>query len=372
MRYPQSIIAAFAAFAVVPASASDPKVPVDVSAEIDSREQRSELILLDLADDYPGLNATVYSGSEIAWDFAHGLADLSDESSVTSHTRFNVYSTAKGLTGLAFAKLVAKGEVSLSTKVADVAPDLPENLHQIELRHILSHTSGVRHYSSPGDWLKFASLSCDTPQQAISHFAGDALLFEPGEKQGYSTYAYVLASELLMRITDKQDFASALNFALGGASEFSLDNHEIAKANPYVLAGLLPNKPEDLDANAIVDLPPLSAECKFGGGGIVASSQQLARAGAEIYLADLFDSSGDYAGFAPMSGVSDVVFGAALGSGGLEESEIHSWQLSGGAPGGRSYLLVLVEPQVSVAIAGNFDGPNMAEAARKLGRIWSE
>lgn len=333
--------------------------------------QQSEEALAALVAEYPGLNVTVFRGQEVAWSYAAGLADRQAGLPVTDETRFNIYSTAKAVTGLALARQVETGALSLSSRLGDIIPELPPHLHAVRLQDILSHTSGVRHYSAPEDWIAFAMRRCSDPQDAYAYFADDPLLFEPGSQQSYSTFAFVLASEVLRRVSGEADFAAALNGSLGSWADFHLDDGSVVKAQPYVQAALLPDLPPGVSPDELVVLPgSFSALCKFGGGGLIASSRELARAGAALATGEILPPGELEQGLAPWSDISDVVYGAASYEIASGSGTIRSWSVSGGAPGGRSYLLVLVEPQISVAIAGNIDGSNMGEAARAIAEAW--
>jgi hypothetical protein len=116
----------------------------------------------------------------------------------------------------------------------------------------------------------------------------------------------------------------------------------------------------------------MSAECKFGGGGIVSSASELAHVGTLLFATDgsyskLFDIDEESA--RPARGVQ---LGAAVKPFDVGHEVVTSYSLSGGAPGGRSFLLVLLEPQISVAITANFDGPNLEDAANEIARAWLE
>lgn len=332
----------------------------------------SQALIAPLAAAYPGLSATVFRGDEIVWSFEGGYADLEQKLQVMSRTKFNIYSTTKALTGLAFARLEQRGRISREQSAGEIAPDLPTHLQPIEIEHILSHSSGVRHYTSPADWLEFAKLRCNSPRDALAYFADDPLEFEPGKQELYSTFAFVLASVLLVDATGGRDFATSLNTALGPWANFSLDTDDPLKAQGYMPAGLLPDRPESVSPEAIVRVPGLSAACKFGGGGVIASSAELARAGSALYRGEIVPTESLESGFRPWAPAFNTVFGGAVGTIRGQKGPIHTYSLSGGAPGGRSYLLIMIEPRISVAIAGNFDGQSMEDEAWALGRLWSE
>jgi len=325
------------------------------SGEDHQAKQEAEALLSQFAQNYPALSVSIYQADKLLWTYNHGKAG---GMAVTEDTKFNSYSTAKGLTGLAFMPLINSDAVSLTDKIGDIAPDLPEVFHAITILDLLSHRSGIRHYSSPLDWLGYAQLRCETPQDGIPYFAGDALLFEPGTKEHYSSFAYVVASELLNRLNGTDDFEAALNTGLGHAADIELDSLNAEKAPPLIKAGILPQLPPGIDPDTIIPMPKLSNDCKFGAGGLIMSSKQLAQAGTLLFKKDRARLLKNW------PGTSSKRYGAAYS----ESSK--RWELSGGAPGGRSYLLVSLDAELSISLTGNFDGPHMGEVANKLADLW--
>ncbi|MGD8327624.1 MAG: serine hydrolase domain-containing protein [Sphingomonadales bacterium] len=328
------------------------------------RSQKSEHLVEEFANNYPALSISIYRDDDIVWTYNHGFEDVENKRPISENTRFNIYSTSKALTGLAFARLIDSGIVSLSGKVGEITPDVPIIFHEIRLKDILSHRSGIRHYASPMDWLGFTSQTCENPSAAVAYFADDPLIVQPGTKESYSSFAFVLASEVLLRITGADNFKAALNETLGPWAHYELDSKAAAKAQPLIRAAILPQMPEGLKPEDIIPMPPLSSECKFGAGGLIVSSKELARAGAALYQGNIIAKDKMKDAFRPWFSASQVVYGAAL------NEEQGTWELSGGAPGGRSYLLVSINDQVSIAIAGNIDGPNMRDIAHALLDLW--
>ena len=351
-------------------------IPMDAGVKNDEKrvfeqaKRHSNETLDQLAKDFPGISAAVYKGSNAVWSSARGAANLDQAIPATGDTVYNIYSTSKALTGFAFACLERDGKVGLNQTAGELATDLPETFHPIRIRDLLSHTSGIRHYSSRMDWLGFAQRECETPLEAIQYFADDPLVSEPGSNFHYSTFAFVVASELLLRVTGEKRFDVALNSSLGSWADFQLDHPSANKAKMYIQAGRLPRPPGGISSEAIVPLPPMSAACKYGGGGLIASSKQLARAGAALYQGEIIPLANLDTALLPWTEVNRVVYGAAVNNHEGSDGQYRSYSLSGGAPGGRSYLLVLIEPQISVAIAANREGPNLSNSAWKIAKAW--
>jgi len=303
------------------------------------------------AKDYPGLSVAVSHRGKIVWQTQVGYANLEKKTPVTANTKFNIYSTSKMITGLAFLKLLHTGKLkSLDVKLGTIDPQLPKKFHNITIKHLLTHTSGIGHYQGRKDWIKFAALRVNTPAEAVAYFANRKLQTSPGRKYKYTTYGMVLASHILEKITGKK-YEEALNHLLRFSSPITLDSPTAAKATPYR------KKRKQWQV-----LPNINAASKYGGGGLIASAAQLMEAGQLLYsnsfmppnkLKNYFRTS------FPQGKNNGVAFGTGAGivpKFKNYKGEILYTLMGGGSPGGRSYLAVLVDLKVAVAITANFEG----------------
>ena len=164
------------------------------------------------AADFPALNATVRVEGETVWQAEGGFAPTARDG---VETDYNVYSIAKLLTGMAYARLVDSQGLDLDRPVREIDPDLPAHYEAVTLRHLLNHRAGVRHYQGEADWRSFSDRRCETPADALGHFIADPLISAPGEARQYTTFGYVLLSHLLVRLTGTDSFDAAMQAALG-------------------------------------------------------------------------------------------------------------------------------------------------------------
>ncbi len=324
----------------------------------DSIRAFAEKEVQEFAKDYPGVSVSVSLKGSIVWNKAMGFSDINHKKPVTRDTKFNIYSTSKPITGLAYLKLIHSGQLSsLNVSVREIDPSLPDSYKNIEIRHLLTHTSGIRHYN--GDWDSFSNLRCENPAEALKHFVDDPLEFKPGEKELYTTYGMVLASHLLEKITGLK-YIDAINSLLPFTKKLLLDSENIDKATPY--------KRVEGKYEEIVNL---SAECKYAGGGLIASSDQLAEAGQILY-SDSFIPSNDrnkliQSQFSEKNPYGGISF--AMGS--YSKGDRLNVTTGGASPGGRSYLLVYANLKVAVAITTNCQaggGEKLLQLCKALAR----
>jgi len=320
--------------------------------------EQAQTLFETVAPGFPALNATVMVDGEIVFE-AEGGAQTGPEDGV--ETAYNVYSTAKLLTGLAFAKLEHDQGLDLDQSVRLIDPNLPEAYQAVTVRQLLSHTAGVRGYTGEADWLSFNDRRCSTPADALAHFIEAPLISAPGERFTYTTYGYVLLSHLLVTLTETDSFDAAMTAVLGDAYQARSDHEDADKAVTYHDLG---------DGLAPI---PLSAECKFGGGGLIASSRELAAMGAAFANGDVvpLEILVDLLAPSETSSGEPLNYVYGMGAGYVAEAGLHYAAHSGGSPGGRSFVLVYVEPQVVVATSANSDGPNHQDLATGLADIFT-
>lgn len=113
-------------------------------------------------------------------------------------TIVNVFSSTKTVTSLAALILVDRGLLELSAPVARYWPEFAENGKQdIEVRHILSHTSGVSGWDQP-----IALADLYDWEKSTAALAAQAPWWPPGTASGYHAQNYGhLVGEILRRVT---------------------------------------------------------------------------------------------------------------------------------------------------------------------------
>lgn len=136
---------------------------------------------------------------ERAW----GMADLEHDVPNTPETIFEAGSVSKQFTAAAVILLEQEGELSLDDDVRTYVPDLPDYGTTITIRHLMTHTSGLR------DWGSVASISgWGRSERTHSHAhvldilsRQSALNFEPGDRYSYSNSGYNLQAVIVSRVS---------------------------------------------------------------------------------------------------------------------------------------------------------------------------
>jgi CubicO group peptidase (beta-lactamase class C family) len=136
----------------------------------------------------PGLAVAVVRGSDVLTAKGYGLANVEHNAAVTADTIFQSGSLGKMFTSAGVMLLVEDGKIALADPVAKFLPDAPAAWQSVTIRHLLTHTSGIRDYTNgPLDLRK------DYTEEELASLAyGAKLEFEPGAQFKYSNTGYLL------------------------------------------------------------------------------------------------------------------------------------------------------------------------------------
>ena len=219
-----------------------------LQANIDSGEELGASLTLDV-------------DGEIVVDLWGGFRDEARTTPWDEHTIVNVWSSTKTVTALAALVLVERGELDVHAPVARYWPEFGVNGKQdIEVRHLLSHTSGVSGLEQPA-----VMADLYDAEGAAARFAGQAPWWKPGSASGYHAANYGhLIGELVRRITGrglKQFVAEEIAGPLGADFQIGAVESDWDRIAPVTPPPPLPFEPApDSPAAKTFAGPAVSAE----------------------------------------------------------------------------------------------------------------
>ena len=147
-----------------------------------------------------GASIAVTIDGELVVDIWGGYADEDKTTPWAADTITNVWSTTKTMTSLAALVLVDRGQLDVYAPVARYWPEFAENGKQdIEVRHLMSHTSGL------ASWDR--SISAEDIydlERSTAALAAQEPWWEPGTASGYHALNQGhLVGEVIRRITGR-------------------------------------------------------------------------------------------------------------------------------------------------------------------------
>jgi D-alanyl-D-alanine carboxypeptidase len=191
----------------------------------------------------PSASVAVVQGGKVVYAHAYGLAHITPAVAATPEMRYSIGSVSKQFTAAAILLLQEEGKLSLDDVVGKYVPGLTRG-DEVTIRQILSHTSGYQDYW-PEDYLMTPMMKPATAQQILDTWAKKPLDFEPGTKWQYSNTNYVIAGEIVEKVSGQKlmEFLGEHIFRpLGMKSVWDSDEKKLTStdATPYVRNALGP------------------------------------------------------------------------------------------------------------------------------------
>lgn len=152
------------------------------------------------ADEELGASFVINIDGENVVDVWGGYADAAKTKPWEENTITNVWSSSKTIVSLAALLLIDRGLLDPFEKVSKYWPEFGVNgKENVEVRHLLSHSSGVSGWEEP----MTVEEVCDIPS-STARLAGQAPWWTPGTASGYHSITMGhLIGELILRVTGK-------------------------------------------------------------------------------------------------------------------------------------------------------------------------
>ncbi|MFT3824058.1 MAG: serine hydrolase domain-containing protein [Chitinophagaceae bacterium] len=160
-------------------------------------------ILNRYTSENPGAQVAVSRNGQLIYSAARGVANLEDGAVLTKESRIEAGSVSKQFTAASILLLEQQGKLSLNDDIRKYLPEVPDYGHTITIRHLMSHTSGLK------DWGSIADIA-GWPRGTKAYNNDDALHIVtlqktlnniPGAEYIYSNSNYNLMAIIVRRVS---------------------------------------------------------------------------------------------------------------------------------------------------------------------------
>lgn len=158
----------------------------------------------------PSLQIAIGYKDSLIFEQAYGLADIENAVPATIKSEYRTASISKWWTATAAMMLVEQGKLNPDAPIQTYCSHFPVKKWPVTVRHLLTHTSGIRSYLDLDEELSKAKNADDslriterynlellgqytrytTLNASLQNFAQDSLLFEPGMDWLYASQGY--------------------------------------------------------------------------------------------------------------------------------------------------------------------------------------
>lgn len=328
----------------------------------------------DKVDDYvrqqarlrhiPGLSIAVVRQGKVIKARGYGLANVELNTPATPDTVYQLASVTKQFTATAILLLVQDGKIRVDDKVSQYVENTPDSWKDITLRHLLTHTSGIKDYlnevvDSPTSSIKVHDDT--TTEKIIQGIVDLPLDFVPGAKFAYSNTNYLLLSMVVRRSSGKpyDVFLAERVFQPLGMTATRLTRPE----------ALIPNRAAGYTwvNKQWQNSPPLNPTLwDNGDGGIVSSVLDLAKWDAALYGNSILTEASKQMMWSPVR-FNDGTTGTYGFGWGVTSRKGHRFIThNGGRPGTATVIMRYPDDQLTIIVLANQDHTRCTEIADRI------
>jgi D-alanyl-D-alanine carboxypeptidase len=184
-------VAALAALTVAaPLTAAEDKPAVQQGLDSLVRDQ-----------DFPAAMASVRDPNGRNRFYSAGVGDLRTKEPVPTDGQFRIASSTKMFTATVVLQLVGEGRIGLDEPIETYLPGLVRDGHDITVRQLLQHTSGLPEYFTLD--YKDVQHRYVEPRELLDRALTQPAMFPPGTSWSYSNTNYIVAGLMVQRVTGR-------------------------------------------------------------------------------------------------------------------------------------------------------------------------
>ncbi len=301
----------------------------------------------------PGMSVAVLKGGRIILARGYGYASVELRAPATAQSLYGLGSITKQFVATAVMMLVEQdGKVSLDTPVGQYVPNLPDAWSQVAVRHLLTHTSGIKEEVWEYGFIEFDRHEYDQYEVLKTSFG--PLESAPGERWAYRNVGYRLLGMLIEEVSGDSvwDFFEHRIFRPIGmnATRNSGPNAII----PHRTRGY-GRDPWGAESGPILNRDPVTASAAFSQGALMSSVLDMAKWDLALRSEQVLPRE-----------LLEQMWAPTVLNDGTEYAYGFGWELSptngqttvshgGGLPGYISYIMRVVDSELTVITLTNCD-----------------
>ena len=229
-----------------------------------------ELLQEHFQADGPGVAALVAVDGEVVYRKAIGQADLKTELRLAPDMVFKVGSITKQFTAVGILMLMEQGQLKLDDEITKYLPDYPCHDQRITIHQLLTHTSGIKSYTSLKAIRKIATKEL-TPLEIIDVFKDEEMDFKPGEGFKYNNSGYILLGYIIEKVSG-QSYGEFMRQNIFQPLNLSATSYRIPEA---LGDGLVLAKGYSKKKDKWVDARDINLSVPYAAGSILSNVDDL-------------------------------------------------------------------------------------------------
>jgi serine beta-lactamase-like protein LACTB len=321
----------------------------------------------------PGMSVAVSVDNELKYANGFGQADVENSVPARADSLYRTASIAKPMTATVVMQLAEQGKLDLDAPVWKYCREFPEKTWPVTSRQLLAHLGGVRHYNHPSETVETQRYFGIRPALAI--FADDPLLHEPGTKYHYTTYGYNVVGAVAECVAEKEFCELLRERVLEPAGMHDTQADDQRKVIPGRVSGYIRPSRKDLEelpaesnfkAGELYNAALHDTSSKIPGGGLLSTAPDLVRFANAMNTKKLVKEETLAAMWTSQktNDAKETNYGLGWRIGKLNDMKTVSH--GGGQAGTSTYLLLLPDKKIAIAVMCNLQGAKVEKLAEDL------
>jgi len=274
----------------------------------------------------------------------------------TPETKFRIGSITKQFTSMAILLLQEQGKLKIDDLMSKHYPSAPDAWMEINIHHLLTHTSGIMHsWNLPG-WRETMMVPA-TLDETLKRFHDKPLIFHPGEKFHYSGVGYFALAKIVEHLSGKgyEQFLEREILEPAGMLNTGADRSDVLldyRASGYVrVDGGYRNAPW-------IHMPILT-----GGGNLCSTVIDLARWDQALRSRKFIPENAYKAMYQPH--LNNYAYGWSV----RQLNGYRTISHGGGVPGFSAFILRVPDEELCIVVASNVTPTPVQQIANSLASI---
>jgi CubicO group peptidase (beta-lactamase class C family) len=161
------------------------------------------------------------------------------------------------------------GKLSIQDEIIKFIPDYPTHGHKVTIAHLLTHTSGIRDFTSYENFREIEGNDY-SPAEFIDIFKNRPMLSAPGEAYSYSNAGYFLLGAIIEKVSGKTygQFMEDEFFKPLGMENMSFDYSQEVIENRATGYG-------EVSGGKMVNANKISMIIPFSAGGLLSTTEDM-------------------------------------------------------------------------------------------------
>jgi CubicO group peptidase (beta-lactamase class C family) len=321
------------------------------------------LIASKLKPHSPGLALAIAKDGEVVHRKGYGLANLEWDIPIEPDTVFRLASITKQFTAVAILMLQAQGKINLDDTLTKFMPDFPTSGHDVTIRHLLNHTSGIKSYTDLPDFLPKVASAPITSAEVLDTFKNLPFDFKPGAQWQYNNSGYQLLGLIIEKLSGVSygEFIKKNIFEpLGMNNSYYLDNEPIIsrRASGYIET-----------PDGFLNAPYLNMKIPYAAGSLGSTVDDLLLWDKALRENRLITADALAIAHQPTTLNDGTVYPYGLGWSVIDYRGHKGTQHSGGINGFNTQLMHLPADGLTIALLCNWNGFNTEQTLFAIARI---